>query len=261
MEMLIFAFIVGLMFGSFANVVIVRLPGKKSVIKPPSACPACGIRLAPWDLIPVVSWVFLMGKCRRCRAKISLRYPLVELVCGVVFVGMMHLSPTLSVAPLWALGFVLVTVAFIDWDTREIPDGLLICAAFAGALWVALGHLSPGWFPLAPVWYHGLLGMAAGALPLLVIDRLALLIWKKDGFGYGDVKLMAVIGLFLGWQMTLLSLVLSVLICFPFAVYLLVKQQVKQDGDFNGYMAFGPFLCLGALLALWFGECFFAILL
>ena len=247
-----FAFVIGLVFGSFANVVICRLPQKKSVVRPPSACPACGVRLAARDLIPVFSWVLLMGKCRRCKAKISLRYPLVEVVCGLLFAAMMHLSPTLSVAPLWAFAFVLLTVAFIDWDTQEIPDGLLLVGAVFGVLWVVLGRFFPGLFPHAPVWYNGLLGVAAGALPLLIIDKIALLVWKKDGFGYGDVKLMAMVGIFLGWQMTLLSLMLAVCFCFPFAVYLLIKQRVTRDENFTGYMAFGPFLCAGALVALWF---------
>ena len=256
---IVFAFVIGLIFGSFANVVIYRIPLKKSIVKPPSACPSCEKQLAAWDLVPVFSWVFLKGRCRSCTAKISVQYPVVEFICGLLFAAMMYFSPTLSVIPLCVLAFVLLTVSFIDWYTQEIPDSLLIVGAVAGVAWVILGHFSPGLFPYAPAWYNALLGIAAGAVPLLILDRIALLIWKKDGFGYGDVKLMAIIGVFLGWQLTLTAFVLAILVCFPFAIYLMIRQRISKDKAFNGYIAFGPFLCIGAIIAFWFGETIFRI--
>ena len=238
-----FAFIIGLLFGSFANVVIYRLPRKISVVKPPSACPACKRRLSAVDLVPVISWVFLRGRCRTCKAKISPRYPVVELMCGVLFALITYYSPTLHAIPLWVFAFVLLTVSFIDWDTREIPDGLLIVGAIAGVAWVAL--------PYSLTWQNALLGVIAGAVPLLVIDKITLLLLKKDGFGYGDVKLMAMIGIFLGWQATLWAFFFAILTCFPFAIYLMARQRVTKDTSFDGYMAFGPFLCIGAVIAFW----------
>jgi len=255
-----FAFVVGLIFGSFANVVIYRIPRKKSIIKPPSACPSCEKQLAARDLVPVMSWIFLKGRCRSCKAKISVRYPVVELICGLLFAAMMYFSPTLSVIPLCVLAFVLLTVSFIDWDTQEIPDGLLVVGVIAGITWVVFGHFLPNLFPYAPAWFNVFSGIVAGAVPLLILDRIALLIWKKDGFGYGDVKLMAVIGIFLGWQLTLIAFVFSILASFPFAIYLMIRQRMSKDEAFNGYMAFGPFLCIGAVVALWFGEWVFRIL-
>ncbi|MCL2285283.1 MAG: prepilin peptidase [Firmicutes bacterium] len=238
-----FVFVIGLLFGSFANVVIYRLPRKISVIKPPSACPSCQRRLSAVDLVPIFSWVILHGRCRMCKAKISVRYPLVELMCGLLFASMARFSPTLSVIPLCIFAFVLLTVSFIDRDTREIPDVLLIFGAIASVLWVAL--------PYSLTWQNALLGVIAGAVPLLLIDRIALLLWKKDGFGYGDVKLMAVVGIFLGWQATLWAFFFAILVSFPFAVYLMIKQRLSSDENFDGYMAFGPFLCIGAIMALW----------
>jgi len=249
-----FAFVMGLIFGSFANVVIYRFPQKKSIVKPPSACPSCEKQLTAWELIPILSWVFLKGRCRLCKAKISIRYPLVEIICGLLFAAIMYFSSTLSVIPLCVLAFVMLMISFIDWDTQEIPDSILIVGAVAGMTWVIFGYFLPTLFLHAPAWHNALLGIAAGAMPLLILDRIALLIWKKDGFGYGDVKLMAMTGIFLGWQLILLSFIFAIFICFPFAVYLMIKQRISKDKEFTGYMAFGPFLCIGAMGALWFGE-------
>ena len=245
-----FAFVIGLIFGSFANVVIYRWPRKLSVVSPPSACPKCEKRLGVLDLIPIVSWLALRGRCRFCRERISLRYPAVELACGLLFASMVLYSPTLSAIPLSALAFVLLCVTMIDWDTQTIPDGLLIFGAIAGVIWIICGHFAADLFPFAPDWRDVLLGAMAGALPLFLLDRLTLLFLKKDGFGYGDVKLMAMVGLFLGWQMTLMALGFAVVFGAAFAIYLLASGKAKR----GTYMAFGPFLCAGALAALWLGE-------
>jgi len=255
----VFAFAIGLIFGSFANVVICRLPQKKSIIKPPSTCPACQRLLAVIDLIPIFSWVFLKGKCRSCKAKISVRYSIVELTCGLLFASMVYYSPTLSAIPLSILAFVMLVVSFIDWDTQEIYDNLLIVGTISGVTWVALGHFFPESFPYVPIWHNALLGAAAGTIPLLTLDRVSLFVWKKDGFGYGDIKLMAMIGIFIGWQLTLLAFFFAVLSSFPLAVYYTIKQRLADNNNFNGYFAFGPFLCIGAILAFWFGELIFNI--
>jgi len=245
------AFLLGLCFGSFANVVIYRLPQNKSIIRPPSACPGCGNRLKFFDLFPVLSWVFLRGKCRMCKKKISPRYPLVELLCGLLFAGMAWHSPTLSLAPLLVFAFVLLVITFIDADTMEIPDGLVIIGAVAGVFFVAGGHL--GIFPGAVSWLDALLGVVAGAAPLLIIDRIVILLLKKDGFGFGDVKLMAMVGLFIGWEFMLLAFLFAFFSAFPFAVYLMATGKAKR----GSYIPFGPFLCSGALAALWFGQAVF----
>jgi len=257
---IVFAFVIGLLFGSFANVVIYRLPQKKSIANPPSACPACSNRLTVIDLIPIISWLFLRARCRKCKTKISGRYPLVELICGLLFASMAYFSPTLSAIPLCILMFLLLVISFIDWDTQEISDGLLIIGAVVGIAWVALGYFFPGLFPYSPTWYGALLGIVAGAAPILIIDRISLWVLKKDGFGYGDAKLMAMVGIFMGWQLTLGAFPLAVVGCFPFALYIMIQKRVKPTNKHEenpGYMAFGPFLCIGVLIALWFGEWIF----
>jgi len=260
---MIFAFFVGLLFGSFANVIIYRLPLKKSIVNPPSSCPSCNRQLAPIDLVPIISWVFLRMRCRFCREKISARYPIVELICGVLFASMVHYTSlqdyghtaTLSAIPMSIFALLLLIISYIDWDTQEIYDGLVIIGAVVGVTWVALGHFFPCTFPYSPTWYNALLGVVAGAAPLLIIDRITLLLLKKDGFGYGDVKLMAMVGVFLGWRLALGALPFAVMISFPFALYFMIKRSLHtSEEEFSGYMAFGPFLCLGSIGVMWLGE-------
>ena len=218
-------------------------------------------RLTVIDLIPVISWILLRMRCRLCKQKIGIRYPVVELLCGLLFASIVYFTPTLSAIPLSILMLILLIVSFIDWDTQEIPDRLLIVGAIIGIAWVVLGHFSPVLLPYSPSWQNALLGMAAGAVPLLIIDRISLLVFKKDGFGYGDVKLMAMVGIFMGWQLTLGAFPFAILLSFPFAVYFLIKQRKQaNDDEFAGYMAFGPFLCMGVVVALWVGERVFDML-
>lgn len=250
---ILFAFVVGVLFGSFANVVIYRLPLKKSIVSPPSFCPSCEKRLRLPDLIPIVSWVALLGKCHFCKTKINPRYPIVEFICGLLFASIVYYSPTLSAVILSAFAFILLVVSCIDWQTQEIPDSLVICSSIIGLAWLILGYFFPPLFPYAPTWQSAILGVVAGAAPLLIIDRLSILVLKKDGFGYGDVKLMAVVGLFLGWQMTLGSFFFAFIGGGIFATYLMLSGKAKR----GGYMAFGPFLCIGVLISFWAGEWFF----
>ncbi|MCL2217085.1 MAG: prepilin peptidase [Defluviitaleaceae bacterium] len=221
-----------------------------SIVKPRSGCPSCGKTLTAPDLIPVFSWLFLRGKCRFCKERISPRYVLVELLCGGLFAAMVFYSPTLSAIPLVLLVFVLVVVSMIDIDTQEIYDVLLIFGVAVGVAWVVAGHFFPAAFPYSPGWVDALIGLVAGALPLFLLDKLTLLILKKDGFGYGDVKLMAMVGIFLGWQLTFMAFFFAFLGGGVFAVVLLARKKVKR----GEYLAFGPFLCAGTLLSLWFGE-------
>lgn len=245
----IYSILFGLCFGSFANVIIYRLPRRESIVKPPSRCPACGRRLAAADLLPVLSWLFLRGRCRYCNERVPWRYPVVELACASLFAAIAAYSGTeVKVIPLCALAFMLLCVSVIDIDTLEIPNGLLIFGAAVAVVWVASSHfLRLG----APEIRDSLFGSLAGALPLLIIDRLCLLLLKKDGFGFGDVKLMAVAGLYLGWKPALVSLLFAVVSGGIFGAVLLARRA-KQ----GTYMAFGPFLSMGVLAALWFGKPF-----
>jgi len=159
---------------------------------------------------------------------------------------MMLLTQTDSAIFLSMLAFILLTIARVDWDTQEIPDVLLLVALIIGVAWVVLGNISMA-FPHVPSFIDAGLGIIAGAIPLLAVDRLTLVFVKKDGFGYGDVKLMAVAGLFLGWRSVFMAFFFAFVTGGIYATFLLITGRAKR-GD---YIAFGPFLCGGIIAALW----------
>lgn len=235
--------IVGLVLGSFLNVCIWRIPRGESVASPPSYCGACGTRLKPLDMVPVLSYVFLGGRCRYCRARISLRYPIVEILTSALLTCL-YIHAGLS----WFFGFygalfiVLTAVSFIDLDHQIIPDSLVIAGAAIGLVMNIAGA------GIGIV--DGLLGALAGGGTLLLIALAALYIFKKEGMGGGDIKLMAMAGLFLGWKMTLLSLFLSVCAAAIVGILLLALGKKKRQDA----IPLGPFLSLGIVLAVFWGE-------
>ncbi len=254
-------FLFGLIIGSFLNVCIYRIPAGLSIVSPPSRCPNCETRLKPLDLVPVLSWLFLKGKCRHCGNKISPRYMLVELLCGLLFLGV-YLIVGLNLYLLAALTLtaLLITVTFIDIDTQTIPNGLMIFGAIAGVLFVAT-NIVPG----AKEGYlsnvlDAFYGALVGFTPLLLINIGAKIIAKKDGMGGGDMKLMAVVGLFLGLKLTIAALIIGVYLGGVAGAVILISARVKakkqdEENESNGhYMAFGPFLAAGSLLAMLFGS-------
>ena len=236
----VFAFAVGLCFGSFANVVICRLSCGKSIIAPSSYCPVCDTPLKRRDMIPIISWLLLRCKCRHCKEAISKQYPLIEGASAVLFLLMArHTGATFFVLPLWGLAFVLLCVSVIDWYTMKIPDSLLIFGAIAGLSKIIL-------YPYGQGWQDALLGIAAGAMPLLILDRLVWIFAKKPGFGYGDVKLMSVAGLFLGWYEIFAAYFVAFVAGGIYAAMLLITGKAKR----GGYLAFAPFLAMGILVGL-----------
>lgn len=236
----IFAIAVGLCIGSFANVVIHRFFVGKSVVTPSSHCVNCETSLKWRDMIPVVSWIILKGRCRFCNVPISKSYPLIEVACALLFLIIAtYRGICLSTVPLWGLSFVLLTVSEIDRRTLRIPDGLLLVGVLFGLMWVGL--------PCNGVnRIDALLGMIAGGLPLFLIDRLVWLTAKKPGFGLGDSKLMAMSGLFLGWQYVHVAFFVAFVTGGLWSTWLLATKKAQR----GSYIPFGPFLCLGILVAL-----------
>ena len=236
-------FLLGLCVGSFLNVCIYRIPNKISIRKPPSHCPACKTRLTAIDLVPVASWLMLRGRCRHCGKPISFRYPAVELLTAALYLVCWWRLPELSaLAPALVLTSVLIAAAFIDAENSIIPNGLVLFGAVAAVVCVvATGR---------PGARDALLGLLAGGAPLLAIDVISRMILRKDGMGGGDVKLMAMAGLFLGWKAVLLALMLAVLAAGLTGIVLLAARVLKK-GD---YFPFGPFLAAGCFFAATFGE-------
>ena len=174
--------ILGLLIGSFINVCIVRIPEGESIVFPPSRCPRCQKRLSPLDLIPVISYLLLRGKCRHCGEKISARYPLVEILVSVLFI-LVYRKYGLSFSALAyaVLAAVLVAASFIDLEHMIIPDALNIFLGAAGLLFLLAGQTVS--------WRQALLGFAAGGGILLLLGYLSVWILKKEGMGGGDIKL------------------------------------------------------------------------
>jgi len=241
LEALVFVF--GTLIGSFLNVCIYRIPRALSVVLPGSQCPSCGKRLKFWQLIPVVSFVALKGGCRACGAKISYIYPLVELLTGFVFLALfLEYGLTAKTALFAFLASVLISASFIDIEFRIIPNALVIAG-----LAVAVPAL---FFRINLSFSDALMGMAAGAGVLGLIALLSVLILKKAGMGGGDIKLMGMAGLYLGLDLTLASFAIAVYAAALVICVLLVLKKVKR-GD---HIPFGPFLSLGIILALLFGN-------
>lgn len=236
----------GLLLGSFANVVIMRVPEGGSLVRPASTCPHCGARIAPRDNIPVVSWLLLRGRCRACAAAIGVRYPLVEVACALVFAAIgWRIGPTWSLPAFLLFGWLLVVVTVIDLRTHRIPNRLTypLTPALLGLLAVAaLLEGVPG---------AVLRAVLGGVVAFGVLLILALI--NPRGMGMGDVKLAGFIGIglgYLGWGHLWLGLFAAFFGGGVIAGMLLVLGlRGRKD-----HIPFGPWLALGALVALLVGR-------
>jgi leader peptidase (prepilin peptidase)/N-methyltransferase len=236
----IFFLTFGLIIGSFLNVCIYRLPQNQSIITPPSHCPQCQQRLQLWDLIPSLSWLWLRGKCRYCRAPISGRYAFVELLTGILFlVCFIIVGWSLELIKALILTSFLIVITFIDIDHQLILDKILIWMAGIGvAINVFIGPPVPGILNM-------LLAAAVGGGVLLLIAVLT-----RGGMGGGDVKFMAVLGLWLGWPYVLSTMLLSFVIGGIMGVLLLLfKLKGRKD-----FIPFGPFIAVAAYITFLYGT-------
>ncbi len=235
--------IVGLLLGSFFNVCIYRIPKEESIAFPPSHCGSCNHALKPTDLIPVISYVLLKGKCRYCSQKISVQYPLVELLTAALFVWVyMVYGVSFSFLVVSFLTALLIIMTFIDLEHQIIPDGLVITGLIGGAVFLATG--------ISVSWLNGLLGLLVGGGSFYFVAVLSEWILKKEGMGGGDIKLMAVIGLILGWKLTLLAILLSVYTGGLIGGGLLLFK-IKKRGE---HIPFGPFIAVGTFAAALYGN-------
>jgi leader peptidase (prepilin peptidase)/N-methyltransferase len=261
-------FLVGTVVGSFLNVCIYRIPWEKSVIWPASTCPQCWTPIAVRDNIPIVSWFALRGECRNCGAPISARYPLVELLVGLLFlalffVDVVHGDHKAEIGrPLATLGYHAVLVAFliaatfIDYDLWIIPDEITIPGMVLG---VAIGTLAP-WIRLEPAksvtspggLAAGLIGLAVGAGLTHLVRVAGTFVFRREAMGLGDVTLMGLIGAFLGWQAAVLAFFAGAFFGLAHAVWKLVlflrKLISKRKlSSADRELPFGPYLSMGAL--------------
>lgn len=229
-------FIYGIVVGSFLNVCIYRIPRKENIVTTPSHCMSCGYELKWYDLIPVVSWLCLRGKCRKCKAPVSVQYPLIELANGVLWLVTIHRSGLTTEGILYCL-FVsaLLVLSVIDFRTFEIPFGINVFIALLGV--VRLGTDSSQWFLYV-----------IGFVLVSGIFGIVYLLTKGNGMGGGDIKLMAAAGLLLGGPKVFLAMLLGCV--FAVAIHP-IRMKVKKEGN---KLAFGPYLAAGLVLAAWFGN-------
>lgn len=255
------SFIFGLIVGSFLNVCIYRLPRNISIIRPPSSCPVCSAPIKPWDNIPILSYIFLKGKCRKCGERISIRYPLVELLNGILYWAAFNYF-RLG----WHLPFVfafvsaMVVITVIDLDFQIIPDVITIPGIVMGI--VSASFLFPDPFMevsskesaycLLPTAYYQIVGFRNSIAGLFLGGGLFYLIaiLSKGGMGGGDIKLMAMVGAFMGWKAVFLTTFIGSLVGSAVGIFLMAFKGKGRKTK----IPFGPFLSFGSLITLFFGA-------
>ena len=234
-------FLYGLVIGSFLNVCIYRIPIGKTIVKGRSYCPNCNA-LIPWYLnVPVLSFLFLKGRCKFCNSPISKRYLLVESLTGILYLAVWFIFGfTYESLFIAALLSILIIISFIDFDTQTIPDGLVL-------LILALGIIHGGYQSIcldAP-WHIWVIGFFAASLPLFILGLIV-----ANSMGGGDIKLMAAAGLFIGWKLILLSLFIGSIYGAIYSAFILIRRK----GNMKTAIPFGPYLSMGITTAVLFGE-------
>ena len=238
-----FIFFIGMCIGSFLNVCIYRIPAGKSIVRPASACPNCGAVIRWYDNIPLLSYLILRGRCRGCDTHISIRYPIIEVLCGLFAMtcGLQY-GYGLPALVYFILIAALLVITFIDIDHRIIPDIISLPG-------IPLGFICSFLLPQLK-WSDSLIGILAGGGSLLAVAWGYQLITGKDGMGGGDVKLLAMIGAFLGWKGVLFTIMASSLIGTVIGVVLMMRS----GKDMKMAVPFGPFLATGAIIYIFWGP-------
>jgi leader peptidase (prepilin peptidase)/N-methyltransferase len=257
-------FLLGLIIGSFLNVCILRIPRGESIVRPSSRCPKCHAAIMPYDNIPVLSWLVLGGKCRKCKAKISPLYPGIELLTGALFlVCYLLFGANLEAAKWAALSALLVVLTATDIRERILPDavnltGFVIAILISffllptdgAALWIS-NHIFdfPPPLPVLSV-VDALLGAIVGSGLLWIVGEGYFRMRGKEGMGLGDVKMMGMVGAFLGVKRTLLTVLFGSLLGSVIGIVIVLTTRKGRDYE----LPFGAFLGAGALLVVYFGT-------
>jgi leader peptidase (prepilin peptidase) / N-methyltransferase len=260
----VFVFLFGLVIGSFLNVCIIRIPERKSIVLPASACPKCSAAIRPYDNIPVVSYLLLGGKCRQCKTKISPLYPIVELLTGVLFLACYFAFGITAEAAKWAaFSALMIVLVFTDLRERVLPDvvnytgfGIGLAISFftqptdGTALWIS-NHVF-AYPPPAPAlsFTDAILGAAVGSGLLWLVSEAYFRLRGREGMGLGDVKMMLLAGAFLGAKRTLLTILAGSLLGSILGLVFILAR--RKDSDYE--LPFGSFLGMAAVLVVFFGT-------
>jgi leader peptidase (prepilin peptidase) / N-methyltransferase len=233
----VFAAIFGSTIGSFLNVCIYRLPRRQSIVWPRSACPHCRRELAWYENLPIVSYIWLRGRCRTCRGAISIRYPIIEALTAAMFAGAAwYYGPSMLLVSRLVFGCALIVLFAIDLEHHLLPNAITLPGIIAGFLFS---------FVTDPGWTASLVGIVFGGGLLYAIAEAYYRIRHEEGLGMGDVKMLAMIGAFIGWQLTLLTLMTASLAGSVIGLGLLATGR----GSMKYALPFGTFLALGAAFA------------
>jgi leader peptidase (prepilin peptidase) / N-methyltransferase len=235
----LYVFIVGLIFGSFFNVCIYRIPAGKSVVYPPSSCGYCNTRLKALDMIPVLSYLLLGGKCRYCRQSFSTRYAIVELMTGIIYASLFIIYGfTFVFAKYIVLSSFLIVIGLIDFDTTDVYFTTTISGIMAGIVFAVTSYFLGNGF--IQYFWGALLG--GGVITAIIL--------LTRGMGWGDVEICLMCGVFLGLQLTVVTLFFSFIFGGIIGVLLIItKKKSRKD-----YIPFGPNIALGAIVAMLYGE-------
>ena len=248
----VFVFIVSLCIGSFLNVLIYRLPNKISIIKPASHCPNCKHKIAWYDNIPLLSYLILKGKCRYCKTKISIRYFLVECFTAMI-ATLIFIRFGFTYESVFGILFfyVLVAITFIDIENYIIPDSLNLSIFIIGLIGLFFNSLNYGKGIVQIDIWSKLIAILVN-LALIVIVSIVNRISKREVMGGGDLKLLLVVSLFLGWQLLLLSIMLASIIA---TIIELPKKyiQKKKNKTIDNVLAFGPYLSIAFIISYMYG--------
>lgn len=228
--------IFGLVVGSFLNVCIHRLPRGESLLWPPSRCPQCRTPLKWYDNVPLVSYLALGGRCRACRAPISAKYPVIEAATALTFLGIFFLFEPPQLIPRLIFACAMLVLLVIDLTHRILPNVITLPGILVGFLFSFLGP---------PGWMDSLVGIVAGGGVLLLIAEAYFRVRGQEGLGMGDVKMLAMIGAFLGWKLMLVTLVISSVLGSAIGMGIIAAKK----GDMRYALPFGTFLAIGAIVA------------
>ena len=242
-QMMIFILMFGMCIGSFMNVCIYRLPISKSIVHPRSMCLKCGYMIRAYDNIPVLSYLWLGGKCRQCKIRISLRYPLVEIMSGLfALCAFLKFGLTLEALAYYVFISTLIVITYIDIDHRIIPNVITLPGI---PLFFAASFALPTVSYTDAIW-----GLVAGGGSLLAIAWIYSMLTKKEGMGGGDIKLLAMIGGFLGWKGVLFTIFISSAV--GTLVGIVIMLQTRKGMKLA--VPFGPFLSIGAITYVFLGN-------
>ena len=250
------ALVLGLVLGSFYNVCVYRYLAEESIVRPGSHCPKCGHMLSWWENIPLISYLLLLGRCRKCKVRISPRYPFVELLSGLWALGLaLKFGPGMVWLLYMVIGGILIVASFIDFEAYILPDILTLpgaAIALAGAYFILRPALG------VPTLSQSVIGALAGAGVFLLLQRVFRKLKGREGLGTGDIKLMLLIGALAGWMALPVIIIVSAVTALFASLFYMMRSKSEA---LQTMVPFGPFLSLGLMLYILFGHLYWRMLL